>query len=914
MSQPDKNRQLGEGPAPREGRENSRETDFDLASLASRFRVLPALVLAGILQSCDAPAPVPEPNPGVDSGEVDKPFIYIQDPRSTQEILLALKARHPVLNTNQQFLLFALDTHIRTLLEQKKDLIHGDKRKKGDPKDDFIGLEQYKEELKKLAKKAKPKKGKARTDYEKKFADLSKAIAGRESAIRKIDEFLDPENLGKIEAAQGDADYGIFLEKVTYSELKEMGLISPGDGLEKHSYLKVEGMWPLKLKAIEAAKFKGKERHLQACKDVVAKLATREVEKMTYEEFYDRIREVVRELKPHAGELGLATPYLDYLDADTLTSIVLHELMPANYNPVARIHIMSMMLDQGFEPEYVPAIHDTSASYGPYQATLPTQENIQSLAQKRGLAEIPNLDPKLKEVPNFVDATDLESQTLFAYLLTLSNHQSVYETILKKDPEFKPYFDRSTQAERRIFFSGLAGYFHNHGFTDVPAIEGFFTDEGNPVFSTKTPEATLQEAYKRFVENSSKIQGNKKEIAARHARGTGALVENVVAYGRVDHPLVLPSEHGASPRAIMAETSQLVKEIQGKETYVLHVTALGVEAMLTSLLQDPAKKEEILKFNNVQANAQAGTLIYVPIEDLKPELQDKEAYRIDVETHEDAATLVQFIVKPEFQTAWSNAALLALSNPGTWGEWSDIEGSIRVPKTWVDEARLAQLPRAKPEQVAQAPKLKRVPIPTDYDGMRIRGIRDGFAIPDSATAIELYEAAAPHCEEIKNSEHFIINLSPDQDPKQMKVAEEVQPLLEQLGDSFKEKSGGVKFVINAALRSFARQMELGSIRDGLHVTGRAVDIADGRFMDEKGRMLTWSVMGAGGKPEKGPDAPRVEELRAILRETLEEAQGLGYLLAFDETEVGAKARDHDKSRGHFHLYFPKFLEESGDEL
>lgn len=209
-----------------------------------------------------------------------------------------------------------------------------------------------------------------------------------------------------------------------------------------------------------------------------------------------------------------------------------------------------------------------------------------------------------------------------------------------------------------------------------------------------------------------------------------------------------------------------------------------------------------------------------------------------------------------------------------------------VAKNWhvglvpsrVLQPELEQVKQVKTEEVSH------VQITRAYEEMKDRVIRDGFSMPTPVAAEAIYEAAQKDSVELSSGAHYVVSKT----SKEIKLVASAVPLLGELGDKFQEKAKGAKFVINKGLSHGANVA--GSTHDKLHLTGRVVDIAEGIFMDKQGEQIK--------------DSQRVKQLTAALKETLDEAQREGFILAVDETKGGA----------HFHIYFPKYIEESGDEL
>lgn len=895
----DKRLKMGETDRPPEGvseqREHSQELPF-LAALPTRFRTLALLAFLGV--GCDNGPELPEVENMDTAGEErlgPQTLISVDDPRTSEQLHLDLVEKHEVLKNNRQPILMSTDYYAKQLSKAEKK------------------LEEKRTSFEKQKKKRRPKKEKEAKKYDEELKRLQKSIADYEKEIAGLKSTLE-----QIEPLHRDRAWVAFLEKTNYRELVQVGAILPTDLLEDANYLNVEGLWPLKMKRVS-----GKQKTI--CETVQANLPKRVKERMSYEVLYERISTVVETLRPHAKTLKFRSPYLEYIDADTLLSIGIQEIMPSEYNSLAKIHLMRVLLDEGFEPEFVPAIFDSAASFGFYQATAKTHGDMKedSFFQngkvlhegyRDNIEAIEGLPRELSTIPRFEEADDLDEQTLVVYLLSLENHENLYNNILKKDEHFSEYFERSSEMERHIFFSGLAGYLHNHGFSAKSLIP-IFNNPNNPVFNAKTPDATLSDAYERFVANSGG-KSDKAAIASRHAKGTGDLVSYVVAYGMVDHPFYVREQEGGAQVAVakssqptvpsateqvrpalgITRTTLLPKKVKGTSSYVFTVPNWQLDRMMGALLSDPSTLEKV-RAHNGGGKIAPGKNIYVPANLMKPELQAGQLLRIEVKNAQDAEALLKRILKPEYQNTATYDTVFVLSNGQNWKTWDDVDTAIRVPEAWVNLGNLTDLPQAEPQAqtLSEAP---RVAIFTSYQPLLDRAAKDGFAFSTNvADNKRIYDAAkAAGVPVPMEGEGYRVKPYEGLDAT---LYADALAIVQRFAAEFKARSGGYSLSIMDLMRS-PEQQDAVSISKGTHPGGRTADIADGRFIDPAGNEITWSEKG-----RRGPHADEIEnKLRPIMIQLLEEYQARGFMMAFDETEKGAIARGKTKSGGHWHVYIP----------
>lgn len=893
------------------------EKSFKIPQLSARFKLLAALALMSLLSS--------EPEPKAPEQKLvdvqDLPVVDEEDPRPPEEILDALLKKYPILATHKEFLLFSRQSFEKKLTDAK------------------AARDAASVQIEKLQKKGRPKNKTKAAKYDKELgAWKTKQTLAQASLDSMTTEVKD------LAAINQDPETTVYLEKISYPEMLRVGAIRSTDELESFDYLNVEGLWERKVSITSPG------RNRDMCVNIQKNgVPNREVEKFSYENMHDRIKAVIDELEPHAGELGFKSEYLNYLDVDTLMAIVLQELMPAEYHAVAKVQVFRSMLDEGFEPEWTPAVHDTSASYGPYQMTLKTQEGhdgweVQDKKRvwvhhkgiresyQEILSQIQGLSPTVATIRSFESSTDLESQTLATYLLTLDNHELFYKNFLKRNETFKRYFDNSSEAERKIFFSSIAGFIHNAGFSKT------FTDpmnnKDNPIFDPSKPDDSLEDAYARFLENAVLGSGEKAAIARRYIEGVGNLMPTVIAYSVVDHPYIYPSppgeiasvDIGPAPKAAREVRSSVLmsRPIHGKDAYTFSIPNWKLDRVMTALTGSPAGIDELKTYNNTKHFSKDDT-VYFPVESLKPELRDAHLTSLEIKDGKDADALLDRILKPEKWSAENKDstkdAIFILSNESAWDGWDNIEGFVRIPSEWIDQDALQrELGQASPAVASAEPVVpkshifvtgepERVSIYEVYSPLRDRAIKDGYPISsDRKRNRALYEAALVSSTSVDmplSTPDYFRKPNPDSIAK---IEQQALVVFEHIAREFKIRTGGYMLAYTDILRTPEYQDKMSPIDDSTHYTGRTLDIPDGRFRDPSGREMTWSVKKTDeeiamlpknhksiAEFKRSPDADQIEKMRPILIQILEEYQAEGWVMAFDET----------KSGGHWHLYFPK---------
>ncbi len=880
----------------------------DLLTLLTRFRTLALLTLLNL--SCSGES-TPAPSNDETAPEPIS-LVSVDDPRTAEELHLDLVKDHDVLRNSRQPLLWGVDSYAKELSKNQKRLA------------------EAKENLKKQEKKKRPKNDADAKKYDEKIERLQGDIATYEARIARLKASIEG-----VEKLHQDTAWIAFLEKTNYKQLVEIGAVLPIDLLEDAGYLNVEGLWKRKV-----AIAKGSQKPI--CEEIQRNLPARQREKLSYEGLYERIDKSVEALRPNAKTLGFTSPYLEYIDADTLISISIHEMMPSQYDALAKIHTLRVLLDEGFEPEYVPAIFDPMASYGLYQTIAKTHKGMESAYQQKVLS-VSGLPEGLQSIQPFQESDSVEEQTLVVYLLSLENHQNLYNFILRKDPNFRTYFDRSTEAERRVFFSGLAGYLHNHGFNSASLLK-IFNNPENPILNPNTPDATLKDAYDRFVTNSGG-GSNKASIASRHAKGTGDLVSYVVSYGMVDHPFYVreeaktgevvasaePSETTSpevKPALGITRTTLLPKQVKGQPNFVFTVPNWQLDRMMKALLANPSLLEEV-RANNGGGHISPGKVIYLPTKLMKAELQSGQLLRIEVKDAKDAEAILSRILKPAYKNQNNFDTIFVLSNAQNWRTWDDIDTAIRVPEAWVNVEKLTNLPQAEPQEktpptTVEAPEApSAVQTRTNVEGPFVvdlvphkprvalfalsyqplidRAKADGMDLSDPNKRALIYDNAVRNSVRVPAvGEGY--HLKDDAiDARMMETAYEV---LQKFAAEFKKRSGGYSIVVTDLLRSLAQQDAI-SISKGTHPTGYSWDNADGRFYDPSGTEITWSVK-VNGQWQRGPNADLIDKtLRPLLILMLEEYQAQGLMMVYNESEPGAKLRHpgetNPKSGGHYHV-------------
>ncbi len=834
---------------------------FILASLGSRFRVLGTLALFNIL-SCASPNGAPKAEePTVD------PVTIIQETQTQDQIRLGLETKYPILKTSKRPYLWTTESFTKEINRELKGL-NGKK-----------GADDYRAQL---------------------------------------NAMISPEALAQMESLHEDPAFIAFVERASYEEFRLTGAILKSDSFEREQYFDTDHLWQTKLRSIdgvlqrlraEHAKTKGKAAKEKKAKSVIRQqeemdvsleiqkdMAGRQIEKIPYQDLHKRVSQTIEALQPHLAELGLDNPYFQYIDADTMMAIAIHETMPREYQPLAKIHVFRALLEKGWEVEYMPSIHDTIASYGMYQNTLRTHNLARDMFDEK-LAEIEGLSEDYRSIGAFEDATTVEKQTMVAYLNSANDFNNFYIAALRDNPEFAKCFEQSSEMERKIFFSGVSGYIHNHGWGSKlrDRMEEILEDKKDSIFDPENPEANLYGAYQKFAQRIGSLAGDKKQVAARHLRGTGDLTTEVVAYSAVDKKVVSKAVAQAvqqQPEVVAELTPVAKKEAVQTPTRDISESKLNVkngnfvftipnwqlQRVLTALIKDPSRLEEIRKMNG-GGRFEVGKLILIPVSDMQPVFQENDFITIEVSDAKDADKLLGEILRDENKTPANKDAIFLLTN-SKGDDWDDITDHIRVPRAWLKEDWIG---KSKKTEVAQQTVLKaalqtetaRVALFSDTTLLFARATSDGLVLEGGKPQHEKNYAGV-------KAAGVTVPLVGDGYSIREKAGEPlvmpgVEKTLTEFAAEFKRLTEGYGVVIFDLLESPELRV------NGLYFTGRSFNVSTVRFTGPDGQEL-----------DRDKQTSNIDALRAILLGLIEQYQFRGLMLGMQE-----------EKRDYVQVYVPK---------
>ncbi len=166
--------------------------------------------------------------------------------------------------------------------------------------------------------------------------------------------------------------------------------------------------------------------------------------------------------RPMTGKLAQA------LTAETLLAITTQELMPESGNPMGRIAMYRALLDAGFEPNRIPAVHDSLLSFGLFQMTQMTYENgyhgiddTLDLSTRSGgsigyLIDDAQLPTRLHE------CVTLDNQVLAGALLQFENIYTYIAPVFTDNPALVTYWDTLSDKDRRKALVAFLGATHHN--------------------------------------------------------------------------------------------------------------------------------------------------------------------------------------------------------------------------------------------------------------------------------------------------------------------------------------------------------------------------------------------------------------------------------------------------------------------
>ncbi|MCF7846646.1 MAG: hypothetical protein K9M51_01080 [Candidatus Gracilibacteria bacterium] len=170
----------------------------------------------------------------------------------------------------------------------------------------------------------------------------------------------------------------------------------------------------------------------------------------------------------------------------------------------------------------------------------------------------------------------------------------------------------------------------------------------------------------------------------------------------------------------------------------------------------------------------------------------------------------------------------------------------------------------------------------NYSYLRDLAILDGFPIKNPTQRQKIYDRALKNGIAIPKSEYFFRKIKKSEDSPAKMESDAVQKF-QAIAQDFFEKTGGWKFCYSDVLRNptVQKTRAAGTRKGSTHLTGRSLDIPDGRFRDPGEKEITWT-----GNPEYRKKIE--DEFRPLIKELF---------LKHGATVFVEGA--------HFHIYFPK---------
>lgn len=165
------------------------------------------------------------------------------------------------------------------------------------------------------------------------------------------------------------------------------------------------------------------------------------------------------------------------LTVATLLSISTQELMPEAENPMWRITFYRALLDAGFEPNRIPAIHDSIVSFGIFQLTQLAYEggwnSVDTLpsVESRVGGSIGYLLDDASLPPRHHECVTMDNQILAGTLLQFENIYTYIARQLDDNPILKERWERLDEQDKIITLATFLGATHHNPSRTTDALE-----------------------------------------------------------------------------------------------------------------------------------------------------------------------------------------------------------------------------------------------------------------------------------------------------------------------------------------------------------------------------------------------------------------------------------------------------------
>jgi len=474
------------------------------------------------------------------------------------------------------------------------------------------------------------------------FLECGKTTRAKEFGALKV---IFPElaqNPYLIFAIEDDRVYA-FLECCSLNDLYELKILKKGSSLDE--YMDTKKMW-------ERAVGKNNKRDPYRTRVLRAR-----DEKVSYDYIEEIGAEGIRKFSPLLKEADITNRFTDFVTPEMMLAICIQEVSPAEMpgnikiKPKARLELMRMMCDAGWQPQKMPALFDRAISFGLGQMTLPTHDALQ-----RGYGD------ETKECcieGSFLNHTTCEQQILNMLLLTYVNLEG-FSYIAQKCPNFLKTFEEASDERKGRFLTTIIAAYHNYG---------------NRKSLRRRIKATLEqnlsnlETYRTdFIQSIQEL-----EVAYKHARNSGALYSFVLH--RANRPAAedtkedqevpelqrpLPPEEKEEEDII--DDTLLVRRYRtrrgrpGLPYYTFTVPSVDMKSLMPEVLAHGSSLEDVKRFQGIHRYA-PGDIIHLPIAFVREELKDRHFARIPIKGKSTLGLMDQYMIGGRSAANWHLALL-----------------------------------------------------------------------------------------------------------------------------------------------------------------------------------------------------------------------------------------------------------------
>lgn len=442
-------------------------------------------------------------------------------------------------------------------------------------------------------------------------------------------------------AIEDDRIYA-FLECCNLNDLYDLHILKKGCSLDE--YMDTKKMW-------DRAVTKNKKRdpyrtHVLRARD----------EKVSYEYLEGLAVNGIQKFSSLLKDADMNNHFAPLVTPQMMVAICVQEVSPAEMpgnikiKSKARLELMRMMCEAGWQPQKMPALFDRAISFGLGQMTLPTHDALQ-----RGYGD------ETRECcieGNFLDHTTCEQQVLNMLLLTYVNLEA-FSYIAQKCPNFLKTFEEASAERKGRFLTTIIAAYHNYG-------------------NRKPLRRRLKEILEKNLDSLEiyrtefiqSIQG--LEIAYKHARNSGTLYSFVLH--RANHPAAedtqedkeipvsRPIPETEAQEEDIIDDTLLVRRYRTRRGhpslpyYTFTVPSVDMKSLMHEVLAHGSTIEDIKRFQHVHRYA-PGDIIHIPIDYVKLELKDRHFTRIPIKGRNTLALMDQYMVGGRSAANWHMALL-----------------------------------------------------------------------------------------------------------------------------------------------------------------------------------------------------------------------------------------------------------------